>query len=145
MKRLAPSDPGPAGTLRWHRVMVRELTQDALAVAAGLCQADVHNYESAKVFLTRQRARQLAQGLFPKFAIGDPHGAMLQVYALWVETVAAFGDAAMQRRAQKLRADLDVLGWRLPLQVLSDKAETPRPAADVCTLPDAPKPKERRA
>lgn len=142
MKRLAPSDPGPAGTLRWQRVMVLDITQDTLAAAAGLCQADVHNYESAKVFLTRARARQLAQGLFPKVSIGDPHGALLQVYALWLETVAACGDPAMKRRAQKLRADLAVLGWILPLQA---SGETPHLAADVCTLPDAPKPEERRA
>lgn len=142
MKRLAPSDPGPAGTLRWQRVMVLDITQDALAVASGLRQADIHNYESAKVYLTRKRARQLAEGLFPKAAIGDPLGALLQVYALWVETVAAFGTPAMKRRAQKLREDLCSLGWILPLQ---EAGEAPGPAADVCTLPDAPKRKERRA
>ena len=144
-KRLAPSDPGPAGTLRWQRVMVRDVTQRDLAAACELSQADVHNYESAKVFLTRRRAKQLAQGLFPRLSIGDPHGALLHVYDLWLATVAAFGAPGMKARARKLREDLAALGWRLPLQAAG---ETPGFAADVCTLADAPAaptPKERRA
>lgn len=102
--------------------MVLDITQDALAAASGLRQADIHNYESAKVYLTRKRARQLAEGLFPKAAIGDPLGALLQVYELWLATVAAFGAPGMKARARKLRADLASVGWRLPLQVATETA-----------------------